>query len=199
MNDRTEELLDFFKALADANRLRIVGLLAQREYSVEQLAELLGLRPSTVSHHLGRLSSAGLVTARAESYYNFYRLEYGTLEEMSQRLLADDALPAITADIDMGAYDRKVIASFCDSDGRIKQFPAQRKKFEVLLKYVAASFEQGRRYDEAQVNEILDQFSDDHATLRRGLVDHRLMAREGGGRAYWLTPEPDSTAASIAS
>ena len=51
MDEQVAELLGFFKALADGNRLKIVGLLAQGEYTVEQLAEMLDLRPSTVSHH----------------------------------------------------------------------------------------------------------------------------------------------------
>jgi DNA-binding transcriptional ArsR family regulator len=62
------EMLAFFKALADANRLKIVGLLAQRPYSGEELAALLGLKPSTISHHLSRLAQVGLVSARAEGY-----------------------------------------------------------------------------------------------------------------------------------
>ena len=61
-----EQLLTFFKAMADANRLKIVGLLAGQPYTVEQLAALLELRPSTISHHLMILSEAGLVSARAE-------------------------------------------------------------------------------------------------------------------------------------
>mgnify|MGYP001061433023 FL=1 len=36
----SEELVTFFKALADSNRLKIVGLLAEKSYSVEELAEL---------------------------------------------------------------------------------------------------------------------------------------------------------------
>ena len=68
----SEELLSFYKALADANRLKIVGLLAGQSYSVEELAALLGLRPSTVSHHLAKLAEAGLVSARTESYYSVY-------------------------------------------------------------------------------------------------------------------------------
>ena len=41
MDEQVNELLKFFKALADANRLKIVGLLAQGEYTVEQMAEML--------------------------------------------------------------------------------------------------------------------------------------------------------------
>ena len=113
-----QELLPFFKALADSNRLRIIGLLANQELSVEQLAELLGLRPSTVSHHLARLSEVGLVSARAESYYNLYRLEYETLEKMSKSFLQQETLTSAAAQIDMDAYDRKIVRSFSDVNGR---------------------------------------------------------------------------------
>lgn len=186
MEEIVVELLGFFKALADANRLKIIGMLAQDDYTVEQMAEMLGVRPSTVSHHLTKLSTAGLVSARSESYYSIYRLETSVLESMSQRLLAREIMPVVTADVDMNAYDRKVLNTFCDAEGRILQFPAQRKKFEVLLRHVAKAFESGVRYGEKQVNEILSYYSDDTATLRRGLVDYRMMAREGGGGEYWL-------------
>jgi len=122
------ELLNFFKALADANRLKIIGLLAQQSYTVEQLAALLGLKPSTVSHHLNKLSKAGLVSARAESYYNIYSLQTGELESMARRLLKKDALPHLAYDIDISSYDRKVLKTFTEPDGRIKAFPTQKKK-----------------------------------------------------------------------
>jgi predicted transcriptional regulator len=186
MSEELAELTRFFKALADANRLRIVGLLAGGECSVEQLADMVGLRPSTVSHHLARLAAAGLVSARAEGYYNLYRLETEALEAMSARLLSKETLPAMAGDVDVDAYDRKVLAVFCDSEGRILRFPAQRKKFEVLLRHVGRVFQPGVRYPEKKVNEMLADFSDDTATLRRGLVETGMLAREGGGGDYWL-------------
>jgi len=191
MNSQTinDELLGFFKALADANRLKIVGLLAKQPYSVEQLAEILEVRPSTVSHHLAKLSDAGLVNARAESYYNVYYLETGVLEEKARRLLAEETLPAMIADIDTDAYDRKVLTNFTTPEGRVKAFPAQRKKMEAILRYVLKSFEPGKRYSEKEVNELLLQYYEDYTTLRRELVDYRMLAREGGGGDYWLVEE----------
>ena len=88
MNEKNDKLLLFFKALADANRLKILGLLAQRPYSGEELAALLGLKASTVSHHLSRLSQVGLVSARAEGYYSVYRLEECNITENAPALLA---------------------------------------------------------------------------------------------------------------
>ncbi len=181
----TEELLSFYKALADANRLKIVGLLAQRSYSVEELAALLGLRPSTVSHHLAKLSEAGLVSARAESYYNVYRLEEKALEEHARRLLSREQLNSVVAGLDVDTYDRKVIADYTRPDGSLKTIPAQRKKLEAVLRYVVRAFEPGKRYTEKRVNEILQHYHEDTASLRRELVGYGLMKREGGGGMYW--------------
>lgn len=188
MNDQellSGELLDFFKAMADANRLKIMGLLAQENLSVGQLAEMLKLRPSTVSHHLSKLTDAGLVSAKASSYYNIYQLENSKLESMAQRLLSSDTLPAMAAGIDLDSYDRKVISDYSLPDGQLKIIPAQRKKLDAVLRYVVRSFEFGTRYTEQQVNEILGKFHEDTATLRRELIGAGLLARSTGGREYW--------------
>jgi predicted transcriptional regulator len=183
----TDELVQFFKALADANRLKILGLLAQQSLSVEQIAGMLNLRPSTVSHHLACLAEAGLVRARAESYYNVYELEKKALEAQAQRLLSRDTLPAFAAKVDLQGYDRKVVADYTLPDGRLKTIPAQRKKLEAVLRYIVQSFKPGLRYTEKQVNEILAHYHADTATLRRELVGARLMARDSGGGQYWRT------------
>ena len=83
-----ENLVEFFKVLGEPNRLRIVGLLAQRAYTVEQLSETLDVGASTVSHHLARLARAGLVVSRSESYYNLYALKTGVLSDLAKKLLA---------------------------------------------------------------------------------------------------------------
>jgi DNA-binding transcriptional ArsR family regulator len=185
----THELLTFFKALADSNRLRIVGLLAREPHSVERLAEALGLTDGTVSHHLRRLTEAGLVEARPQGYYRYYSLRTAALEEMATRLLGGETALQPLADGVTGAegdaFERKVLSTFTDAQGRITAFPAQQKKFLVLLRHVARAFEPGVRYAERQVNELLGRFNEDTARLRRALVDHRLMQREGGGGAYW--------------
>lgn len=182
-NFAPDELIQFFKALADANRLKILGLLARDEYSVEQLAALLDLRPSTVSHHLARLSEAGLVSAHPESYYNVYRLEPGTLEAMAQRLLAQDTLSAMADGVDMGSYERKVVADYSLPNGQLKTIPAQRKKLEAILSHIAQDFEPKKRYSEKQVNVILAHYHEDTATLRRELVGYGILSRQAG--EYW--------------
>jgi predicted transcriptional regulator len=185
-----DELLAFFKAMADANRLKILGLLAKENLSVEQLAGLLNLRSSTISHHLAILSEAGLVSARANSYYNIYQLEPKALESIAQHLLAKETLPTIAAEVDMDAYDRKVLDDYSLPDGRLKSIPAQRKKLEVVLRHLSRSIEPGVHYSEKEVNAILARYHQDTATLRRELVGMGLLKRSSGGSEYWLADAP---------
>lgn len=187
--DITFELLSFFKALADSNRLKIIGLLSQHSHTVEQLSTALGLGMSTTSHHLARLSKAGLVKAEPDGHHHYYSLCTDTLQEMSQRLLHQDTLPGLAAELDSEVHDRKVLQTFTDTEGHITAFPSQLKKYQVLLRYVVRAFKPGTRYSEKQVNEILSRYHEDTADLRRGLVEFKLMEREGGGGAYWRIDE----------
>jgi len=190
-SDANQQLLLFFKAVADASRLKIIGLLARQPYSVEQLAVLLGLRPSTVSHHLARLSEVGLVSAHGESYYNVYQLETDTLDRMSRQLLSQVAVSSAPVDLDLDAYDRKVVNDYSLPDGHLKTIPAQRKKLEAILRYISQSFEPGIRYSEKEVNDILNHYHEDVATLRRELIGYHLLAREKG--VYWrVSPDTGS-------
>jgi predicted transcriptional regulator len=183
--NQNTDLLAFFKALADANRLRIIGVLANESSSVEKLAEQLGLSEATVSHHLSRLAEIGLVSAKSESYYSIYSLQNETLEKMAKKILARENLPLLAKDVDLDAYDRKVLKEFTFSNGSIKTFPAQRKKLDVVVSYVAKAFELEKKYTEKEVNELLKAFNEDFATLRRELIDMKFMARQNG--EYWLT------------
>jgi biotin operon repressor len=180
--ERTEYLLEFFKVLADEKRLQIVGLLARQDYSVEELATILGLSSATVSHHLRKLQKAGLVQARAAQHYHIYALQLQALHEMSQQILSRDALQETTKDLDLDAYDRKVLRDFMDGE-RLKSIPRQWKKREVILRYLADQFEFDRRYTEKEVNEILSRTHEDYASLRRYLVDSQRLARQR--EIYW--------------
>ena len=179
------ELLPFFKAMADGNRLKIIGLLANQEMSVEQLAASLNLSSSTVSHHLSVLTEVGLVSARAESYYNLYKLKANAMEKMAQHVLQSTRQKFPTEGIEAPDFDKKVLRDFSSPDGKLKSIPSQYKKRMVILQHLAKNFQPGTLYTEKQVNEILKQSYPDYATLRRYLVDEGLLAREGGGGSYW--------------
>jgi ArsR family transcriptional regulator len=65
---------DHFKALADPTRLRITVLLSRGELCVCDLTEVLKLPQSTVSRHMSKLKSAGLVVDRRAGKWVHYKL-----------------------------------------------------------------------------------------------------------------------------
>ena len=190
--EQTEHTLQFLKALADGNRLRLIGLLAHRPYSVEELATVLDLRPSTVSHHLRTLKSADLVKGSTQGHYHVYSLDAESLKGYAQTLSSQDGLKRFAGLEGVeDPFDRKVLSVFLDADGRVSgAFPAKRKKFDVILRYALRLFEDEGPWDEAEVNQRLETISDDTATLRRGFIDHGWMVRSPGGSGYRLTHTP---------
>ncbi len=76
----------FFKALADATRLRIVKLLEVREMCVCEVMVALDLTQPTASHHLGLLENAGLVKNRKEGKWVFYSIADPKLIENIHKL-----------------------------------------------------------------------------------------------------------------
>lgn len=189
LDQHLPDLVRFFKVLGEPQRLRIVGLLSRRPHTVEDLAAALDLSVSTVSHHLARLSDAGLVSARAESYYNIYALKTDVLTTMAKTILKEAEQPRRTDAEGLDAFGKKVMEAFTTPDGKIKAFPVQERKYLVLLRHVLKAFEPGVKYPEKRVNQMLKHYSDDTARLRRSLVDHGFMAREGGGGKYWRIDE----------
>ena len=180
-------LVAFFKAMANESRLRIVGLLAERERSVQELAELLSLKEPTVSHHLASLKALGLVSVRAEGVTRWHGLKVDALTELNRALLDQKGVESLTREVSKEPWEVKVLATFVGEDGALVSIPASRRKRRIILKWLAEQFEEGRRYREAEVNETIQRRHWDCATLRRELIGYGMMAREGG--LYWRCPE----------
>ncbi len=73
MQKRAEEVSDFMKCFGSPHRLMILCQLAQGEKSVTQLMEATGIAQTSMSQHLGKLKTEGLVDFRRDHrtlYYN---------------------------------------------------------------------------------------------------------------------------------
>jgi ArsR family transcriptional regulator len=79
------ELEQYFRALADSTRLRILNLLLHGELCVCDIQHVLDASQPTVSRHLAYLRNAGLVRDRRDGYRIFYRL--AGFEESAKRRL----------------------------------------------------------------------------------------------------------------
>jgi DNA-binding transcriptional ArsR family regulator len=192
--EQFQTLLQFFKVLADESRLKILGILANQECSVEELAAFMRLKEPTVSHHLARLKELNLVTMRPEGNSRIYQLDSEVLQSISKEILSPEKIASLIEDVDTEAWESKVLKNYLETSTnsaegvqRIKEIPASRKKRLVILKWLVNKFELGINYSENEVNNILNRYHPDYATLRRELISYKLMQRENG--VYWRLAE----------
>ncbi|MBD2605782.1 helix-turn-helix transcriptional regulator [Scytonema hofmannii FACHB-248] len=73
-SDKAQRMAEFFSFLGDANRLRILSVLAKEELCVSDLAALLEMSESAVSHQLRNLRAMRLVSYRKQGRNVFYQL-----------------------------------------------------------------------------------------------------------------------------
>lgn len=76
---------ELFRALGDAHRVRIVNLLATRRkpLCVDELIEPLGLSQPTVSHHLKKLTDAGLLDREQRGRWAYFSLNADALRTLA--------------------------------------------------------------------------------------------------------------------
>ena len=174
------EMRNFAKALADTDRLRIIGLLTQKSASLSEISADLGFHPSDTRHHLDQLLQRGVVRQSD----NFYQLDSEALEKLARRQF-EGAWTAIPSEEDLEKNQRQVLAAHLKPDGTIREVPQQPAKQQVILDYLVNGFSFGANYSEKQVNLILAHFHPDTALLRRSLVDAGRLARVSNGSQYW--------------
>jgi ArsR family transcriptional regulator, lead/cadmium/zinc/bismuth-responsive transcriptional repressor len=73
-SDRAQLMAEFFALLADANRLRILELLAKTEMCVHEVAETVGMTEAAVSQQLRHLRAHRIVTHEKRGRHVFYQL-----------------------------------------------------------------------------------------------------------------------------
>jgi hypothetical protein len=174
----TETPDDILRSLADPERLAIAGALARADASGPALAQDLDLPLARVRKHLNRLAAAGVV--RLAENRATYRLDAETL-----RWAAEQVGPPREAGLALGAAnenEESVLKAFFRG-GRLREIPSKGSKRRIVLERVALEFEPGVRYDEREVNAVVGRFFNDHAALRRYLVDEGFLERNHG--EYW--------------
>lgn len=172
-----EQTIKVFKALSDASRLKILVSLLDAPKYVELIAERSDLSASTVSFHLKKLEEAGLVTKEKDQYYIVYSIVEPMLDKNLRSLISVDEITTDNETHREEAYKQKILQTFFEF-GKLKSIPVQRKKRLVILEKLVESFAHGQSYSEKEVNLILAQFNEDFATLRRELINEKLMSRD---------------------
>ena len=171
-----EDAARILALLAEPDRLRVAAALVLGYSRVSDIARVTGVGAGAVSKAIARLVAGDLVV-RDSGGYRFATEEL----KVAARGVAE---AQEEAGIDAPPDQARILRSFMKA-GRLKSIPTARAKRLVVLDHLAQAFEPGKRYPEKRVNEILAEYNDDTAALRRYLVDDGFLTRERG--YYWRT------------
>ncbi len=178
--EANDKVLDFVKAVSDADRLRVIGILSQGPATIRQVADQLGIPFREAFSHLGLLEFVGVVHKDGD----LFRLDESAMQNLSRVQLAQKR-PGYVPAPELDARTRKVLKAYLNADGSLKDIPPRGVKLNIILNYLAAAFEPGASYTEKEVNSLLRRFHSDPASLRRALVDEGLLSRVPDGSRYW--------------
>ncbi|GEN89136.1 DUF2087 domain-containing protein [Oceanobacillus sojae] len=181
-----DRIVNFHKTIGDKTRIRIISLLKEGPLHGQAIAGKLGLKPPTISHHLTKLKQIDIVYQRRDKNTIYFYLNKDKLERMALEItrIGDNEMFE-KFDITEGEK-AKVIRNFIDGNGKLKALPAQRKKKLILLEYMLRGLEHGKTYKEKEINEHIQQYHQDFATIRREFVMAHFMYRQDG--IYELNP-----------
>lgn len=168
---------EYLRLTLDPDRLAILGALAARPGSADDIAERAGRDRRAALEVLAALVQSGLAR-HGDRGYEFDR---EALRAVARQLPAAPP-PHPRVGYGMTAAEQDVLARFFRGE-RLVEIPAAHGKRRVVLERLALEFEPGVRYAEAEVNDVLSHFHDDYASLRRHLVDEGLLDRAAG--TYW--------------
>jgi predicted ArsR family transcriptional regulator len=85
-----QELLQFFKAVGQPERAKILGLAASRPHTVIELAELLELKEMDALNQLTKLQKAGLIVEKTSGTMPTYQLDTAALGQLQQIILEEE-------------------------------------------------------------------------------------------------------------
>ncbi|MBM7693370.1 hypothetical protein JOC77_002810 [Peribacillus deserti] len=184
-----DKLVQFHKALADANRIKILVLLSTGPKNGQELAQHLGLTPPTVTHHLTKLREVNLVTDRREKNHIYFYLKESVLKHYSDSITATIIRKGEPEEMEIKPVSshEEIVKNFFTKEGKLKNLPSQRKKKLMVLYHLAKGIEHGKKYSEKDINEFIKKFHLDYATIRREFIINGIMYRENG--IYELNPK----------
>ncbi len=119
------EMLDFLKAMSDADRLRIIGLLTQRPASRADIVTKLNLPMRDVVDHLAFLEFVGVLSQKDD----VYELDESKLSTLARDNFAKER-PAYVPAPELDAQSKKVLKAYLNADGSIRQIPSPTRQVE---------------------------------------------------------------------
>lgn len=188
------ELIGRLSALTEPARLRVLALLAQHgELTLQDLMIQLDTSQPNVSRYLKSLGHY-VSEQRGKDGRKRYRLAPSEIDATFHALKAmvfaasAPATPLQESQMQAQGLDR-----YLDAQGAVQLWPRQEDDRLAVLGYLADRLAAGETYSEKEINALLTRYVlphvRDHVTVRRDLIDYRLVQRSGDGTRYWRSAE----------
>ncbi len=177
--------------ISEIQRQLLVCLLKGK--SDKEIGKELGIAQSTVRNHRFKLrekeKQAKLFLAMMEQLAcrtekTIEKSDTGNLEELhTSATMVDDRYSI--SDVER----QKVVQTYMDENGALKQFPSKEKKKIILLGEIVKNFKPDAEYSEKEVNRVLKRiYEQDYPTLRRALIEYGFMDRSDDCSVYRVKP-----------
>lgn len=171
--------IEIMKALGDESRLQAVKALIEKPQYVEELAHRLNKAVSTVSFHLKKLESVGLVKKNKEQYYTIFSINDDLFRLTLKDFISFENSEKLIQDKRIKDYRDKVLRTFIKK-GKLTALPVQHKKKLIILDEIASRFIAGRSYTEKEADALINTVYEDHCTIRRLMIEEGIMERNKG-------------------
>ncbi len=167
---------------------KLLSLLLEGK-SDQEIAKELGIAQSTVRNHRfkirekekqAKLFLALMHSLEEETKKSIENSDLGNIEEIHQTAKMIDDRYSIT-----DKEREKIIATYMDETGALKQFPAKEKRKIILLSEIMKNFKAEMEYSEVAVNQVLKRiYEEDYSTIRRALIEYGFMERSLDCKVY---------------
>lgn len=156
----------------------------------KEIALKLGVANSTIRNHRYKLrekeKQARLFLSMMELISSDTKKNVNILDK---DIICDPHKTATAIDNRYNITDKErasTIKNYMDENGAIKTYPAKEKNKIIVLSQIVKNFASGKKYSEKEVTRILKRIYEDHATIRRALIEYGFFERSNDCSSYWI-------------
>jgi hypothetical protein len=181
-----EPLISLASAFLDLDRLRVAAVLANGPASRMELEAETGISHRDLLRLLDNLQSFGIVklqdpAPRDPDHYSPYELDLNAFTAARKAMGKYKGVRKRPSD------SREMTLETFMPGGKLHTMPLKQGQIVVILDEIARRFEPDRQYSEREINTLLEETTEDFATVRRFLVDYGYLTRTRDGSVYQKT------------
>jgi len=178
-----EPLISLASAFLDLDRLRVAAVLANGPANRMELEAATGISHRDLLRLLDNLQGFGIVklkepAPRDPDHYSLYELDLDTFSAARKAMGKYKGVRKRPSD------SREMTIETFMPGGKLHSMPLKQGQIVIILEEFARRFEPDRQYTEREVNAILEEATEDFATVRRFLVDYGYLTRTRDGSVY---------------